>query len=101
MLKITLLEGPGQVTLKLEGRIAGTWVTELEDSWRSALSTMAGRPLRLQLADVEHVDPAGTYLLALLRLNGVQLLASGTVMTEVVRTIERDWPLDEERSAPR
>jgi hypothetical protein len=45
---------------------------------------------------VEQVDRAGRYLLALMRRNGAQLVASGAVMTELVRAISGDWPLTEE-----
>ena len=36
MLRITVQDEPDQVTLKLEGNLDGIWVTELEDSWRTA-----------------------------------------------------------------
>jgi len=95
MLRITVQDEPEQVTLKLEGNLYGIWVTELEDSWRAVNSTLAGRPLLLDLTAVDRVDSAGNYLLALLRRSGAQLIASGTAMSELVRSIARDWPLNE------
>lgn len=92
MLKISTQDEPYQVTLKLEGSLAGTWVTELEDSWRAVNPTLDGRALCVHLAAVEHVDNAGRYLLALLRYKGVHLNAEGIVMTELIRTIQEDWP---------
>lgn len=92
MLKITIQDEPRQVTLKLEGSLAGTWVVDLEDSWKAAATTLADRELCVLLTGVEHVDNAGRYLLALLRYRGVQLSAEGIVMKELVRTIEEDWP---------
>jgi len=94
MLRITIQDAPSQVTLKLEGNLGGIWVAELEESWRAVNSTLAGRSLCLDLTAVDRVDSAGNYLLALLRRNGAQLLASGTAMSELVRSIARDWPLD-------
>jgi len=94
MLRITVQDEPDQVTLKLEGNLGGIWVTELEESWRAATSEFAGRSLRLDLTAVDRVDSAGNYLLALLHRSGVQLIASGTAMSERVRDIARDWPLD-------
>jgi ABC-type transporter Mla MlaB component len=94
MLRITVQDEPDQVTLKVEGNLGGIWVTELEDSWRAANATRAGRSLRLDLTAVDRVDSAGNYLLALLRRSGVQLIASGTAMSELVRNIARDWPLN-------
>ncbi len=96
MLRITVQRSPTQVRLKLEGNLTGAWVTELEDCWRSANSSLDGRSLCLDLSAVVQVDRAGRYLLALMRRNGAQLIASGAVMTELVRSLAGDWPLTEE-----
>jgi ABC-type transporter Mla MlaB component len=92
MLKISIQDEPNLVTMKLEGSLAGTWVIELEDSWRAVSPKLADRQLRLHLAEVQRVDTAGRYLLALLRDRGAHLTAEGVVMVEVVRTIAHDWP---------
>ena len=96
MLRITLLDGLEQVTVKLEGSLIGAWVKETETAWRSSKPAADGRPLVLDLKCVNRVDQAGIYLLALLRQRGVQLVASGTAMAEIVRSIEKDWPRDGE-----
>jgi ABC-type transporter Mla MlaB component len=95
MLRITRLDGLEQVTLKLEGSLVGIWVKETESAWRSAKTATAGRPLVLDLKAVNRVDQAGVYLLALLHLRGVWLVACGTAMAEIVRTIEKEWPRNE------
>ena len=96
MLRITVQQGPSQVRLKLEGNLVGAWVTELEDCWRSAHSSLDNRSLCVDLSAVERVDRAGKYLLALLHRDGAHLEASGAVMTELVRALAGDWPLTEE-----
>ena len=48
--------------------------------------------LVVDLKAVNRVDQAGVYLQALLRECGVRLIASGTAMAEIVRTIEKEWP---------
>src|SRR5258705_46908 len=73
MLRITAQNTPNQVTLKLEGSLAGTWVLELEDAWRA---TNSDRSLCLDLTAVDQVDSAGKYLLVLLRERGVRLVTS-------------------------
>ena len=98
MLKISRHDEPHQVTLNLEGSLAGTWVTELEDTWRTLNQTLDGRSLYVHLNAIEHVDNAGTYLLALLRYWGVRLTADGIVMTDLIRTITVDWPSDQNQS---
>ena len=92
MLRITPLDESNRVTLKLEGSLAGIWVAELEGIWRGVCSRLEGRPLYLDMNGVEHVDRAGTYLLVLLHHRGARLVTSGTLMTELVRSIEEDWP---------
>ena len=96
MLRITVEPSPTAVRLRLEGNIGGAWVSELEDCWRSTSSSLGGRPLCLDLTAVERVDMAGRYLLALMRRDGTQLIASGALMTELVRSLEGDWPLTDE-----
>jgi len=91
MLRITLHDELDRVTLKLEGNLVGIWVTELEIAWRSAVSGLAGRSLHLDLRAVDHVDRAGTFLLALLRQRGVKMAVSGTVLPELVRSIDEEW----------
>jgi ABC-type transporter Mla MlaB component len=98
MLRITLHDTPQEVILELEGSLAGTWVTELEDSWRAANSSLATRLLCVDLTAVDYVDEAGKYLLALLRDRGVRLIASGLLMTEFVATLLREWHLQEGRA---
>ncbi len=96
MLRITVQDGPDEVTLKLEGNLVGPWVAELEDAWRAAQPALAGRSLSLDVTEVGYIDSAGKYLLALLRRSGAHVMASGTLMTEFVQTIAEDWPLSEE-----
>ena len=96
MLRITVHDTTKQVTLKLEGSLTGSWVMELEDCWRTASSNPAARLLCLDLTEVDSVDSAGTYLLALLHNRGVQLIASGLVMPELVAVIKEQWQLRKE-----
>jgi ABC-type transporter Mla MlaB component len=93
MLRITVYETPEQISLKLEGSLTGSWVMELEDCWRSASLDPAGRVLCVDLTEVDNVDTAGQYLLALLHNRGVNLIASGLVMTELVAGIKEQWRL--------
>jgi anti-anti-sigma regulatory factor len=92
MLKITVQPEPDRIRLKLEGNLAGMWVSEVEDSWRAIHAIGDDRPLYLDLTGVEHVDRAGRYLLGLLHCSGARLIASGVLMTELVRALKDDWP---------
>jgi len=92
MLRITVQPEPDRIRLKLEGNLAGMWVSEVEDSWRAIHAMRGDRPLYLDLTGVEHVDRAGRYLLGLLHCSGARLIASGVLMTELVRALKDDWP---------
>jgi hypothetical protein len=89
MLRITVQPEPDRIGLKLEGDLAGMWVSEVEDSWRA---TRDDRPFYVDLTDVGRIDRAGRYLLALLHCSGARLMAAGVSTTELVRTLEEEWP---------
>jgi len=92
MLRINVENRPGQVALRLEGRLTGIWVKELEEAWREMESTRQDCPLLLDVSAVEHADQAGEYLLALMARRGVQLVASSITMSELCRKIAAGWP---------
>jgi ABC-type transporter Mla MlaB component len=92
MLRITVHDAPDQLGLKLEGKLAGVWVAELEDCWRAAALSLGDRPLCVDLTGVEGVDAAGMYLLALMYEFGARLNASGCA-SHLVQDIRGNWPL--------
>ena len=94
MLRITRNDAIDGITLRLEGRLAGAWVVEMEDSWRVALSDLQGRPLRVDLGGVDCVDTAGKYLLALMHKAGAGFTASGCLMAALVQEVTGNWPED-------
>jgi hypothetical protein len=63
MLRITVQDGEESRTIKLEGRIAGPWVAELERVWRSLAPSFDRKRLHLDLRSVDFVDAAGGLLL--------------------------------------
>ncbi|HTL55431.1 MAG TPA: hypothetical protein VL361_07110 [Candidatus Limnocylindrales bacterium] len=72
MLRITPTDsGNRNITLRLEGRIVGPWVTEL----CKACDKIMGEGLRLELnlAEVSFLEPAGVALVSSLRSKGVLL----------------------------
>jgi anti-anti-sigma regulatory factor len=72
MLRVSVVAADGSsVTLKLEGRIAREWVAVLEAECRRALT--AQQRLRLDLADVTYIDPAGARMLRGMCSAGVEI----------------------------
>ncbi len=63
MLKITVLEEPEVVAIKLEGRLGGPWTTELARTWKTLVTSLDSRKCSLDLCDVTYVDADGRQLL--------------------------------------
>jgi ABC-type transporter Mla MlaB component len=93
VLRITTQETGHALRLRLEGRLTGTWVPELEAAWRAARHAHPGQPLLVDLREVDVVDAAGRYLLALLHEAGVGFEARGCAMCELVREITGGPPV--------
>jgi anti-anti-sigma regulatory factor len=87
MLKITLHDSADELRLKLEGKLAGLWVAELQQCWRTAASTTQGRNTVLDLRDVDFVDPEGQSLLADMHRQGVCLVAVTPLIQALVQEI--------------
>jgi ABC-type transporter Mla MlaB component len=84
MLRITPTEsGDSQIILRLEGRIAGPWVTELWNACEKALGD--GKALVLNLADVSFLDNAGVNLLTKIRAHGIALADCSPFVTEQLK----------------
>jgi len=73
MLRITIRDTAQASTFKLEGKLTGPWVRELEQSWVAARAD--GRPIVIDLADVAFIDCAGRRLLAQMHESGAALIA--------------------------
>ena len=86
MLRITSHENAETVCLKLEGILKGAWVPEMERCWRTVYSDR-NKALIVDLTDVEFVDTAGRYLLALMHAHGASFVAVTPLMSELVAEI--------------
>jgi hypothetical protein len=63
MLKITVHEDQRTHTLKLEGKIGGPWVEELERTWTALAPSLGSKKLQLDLRGVAFADNNGRKLL--------------------------------------
>ena len=64
MLRITINEEPKKVTLKLEGRVVGPWVAELDRTWHSLRAPLENKALCIDLCGVSYIDREGRKVLA-------------------------------------
>lgn len=87
MLRITIYHAPQALTFRLEGRLAGPWVRELEGCWRSALAGQPKEACRVDLTEVTSVDAAGRDCLAALHRQGAEFVAADCLMNAVVAEI--------------
>ncbi|HEX2452174.1 MAG TPA: hypothetical protein VHI99_00635 [Vicinamibacterales bacterium] len=86
MLRITEQRAGERLILKLEGRISGDWVSEVDASWHSAVASGEQR-ICVDLTDVLLVDGAGQALLTRMYRAGVRFLTRGCVLRELIREI--------------
>jgi anti-anti-sigma factor len=85
MLKITPIQSSeGTAVLRVEGRIAGSYVEELRKAC-DAYASQGTIQLSLELADVSFADSAGIELLKALRNRGVGLTQTTPFTTEQLK----------------
>jgi outer membrane protein len=89
MLRITIQESPEVITFKLEGKLTGQWVRELEQSWSAGTAVASGRAVVIDLADVAFIDWAGRSLLARIHQRGATLHACSPLNQCIVDEIAR------------
>ena len=87
MVRITVHDRGAQLHLKLEGRLAGAWVSVLEQCWRTYAARSPHKLLVVDLTDTEFVDLAGKYLLGLMHQGGVKVTASNQYMKALMAEI--------------
>jgi hypothetical protein len=87
MLRVTVDDRGAAIHLKLEGRLAGVWVTELERCWRPYAAELPQRDLVVDLTSTEFVDLAGKYLLALMYQRGATFTVRTPLMKDLVAEI--------------
>ena len=85
MLKITVQEDGALWRLQLSGRLAGAWVAETENTWRSA--QVSGRRVDVDLREVTGIDEAGRRLLQVMNQAGACFVAKGVAVEALVEEI--------------
>ncbi len=82
MLRITVEENSEGKVLKLEGRLAGPWVDELDRVWKETAPALNKKNLSLDLREITFADAGGISVLkAIYSQTGASILA-GTPWTQ-------------------
>ena len=90
MLRITISKSQNATTLRVEGRLAGPWVDELERAWRAAADPGAG-PIWVDLSDVTFVGEDGKRLLEVMYGEGARFKAATCGMRRLVEEIGQNF----------
>src|SRR6185437_6725508 len=93
MLTITTEEKQEAIKVKLEDRLVGPWVPELEKSCIDGVPQLGDRRLIVDRSSLHFINSAGKYMVALIRKGGAILSGSGLVASELIAEIaELDSP---------
>jgi len=89
MLKISVKneESGKRLLLEVEGRLAGTWVGELNRCWEGERARTAADAMVVRLANVSFVDETGTDLLRRMFQAGAKLEGSGCMVRALLAQI--------------
>lgn len=87
MLRITANDSPRALTFRLEGRLEGPWVGELEQCWRKTLNGPSRPSVCVDLTGVTFIDAAGKARLAEMHEQGAEFIASDCVTKAIVAEI--------------
>ena len=88
MLKITFQDTPESTKVKLEGKLSGPWVEELERSWAEH-SPLASENVIIDLSGVTYIDPEGKRLLSRMVEKGVCFEGTHLMTKYVIDEITR------------
>jgi len=91
MLRITITKTPSVPTLRVEGRLTGPWVDELERTWRSVTADAGNARVSVDLTDVTFVGEEGKRLLELMYGEGAKLIAAGCATRRIVEEIGENF----------
>ncbi len=93
MLRITTIDNGPTTTFRLEGRLVGDWVAELERCCISIKTADPTRKLEIDMSDVEFIDEKGEALLERWYLDGAELYGGDTFIESIIaRIVEHSKP---------
>ena len=87
MFRTTIQSDPKTLTFRLEGRLTGPWVRELEDCWQSTRANAGTPVVRFDLTGLTFIDAAGKEFLAARYVEGAELIVAGCWMRALAAEI--------------
>jgi hypothetical protein len=92
MLRITLHNDDTRYRLELAGKLAGPWVAETENVWRSV--SCSCKKIELDMTEVTGIDDAGRELLIAMHEAGARFVVQGVAMTALIEEVTGKQPFD-------
>ena len=92
MLRITVHDNPASLTFRLEGRLAGPWVGQVEECRQRTLAGRRQPAVRFDLTGVTFIDDAGKAYLAAMHGQGAELVAADCLTKAIVAEISEVPP---------
>jgi hypothetical protein len=89
MLKITLVRDSEPLVLKLEGRVVGPWVQELERSWNEIRPVGVTPSVVVDLSDLIFLSPEGKQLLKAMFEQGANLQSRSLMNRFIIGQIKQ------------
>lgn len=83
MLRISFDNAAESVTLKLEGKVAGPWVDELQRAWHDVVGNKPAQSVVVDLSGVDFIDREGRKVLGWMFRQGVEL-RNGRLITKYI-----------------
>jgi anti-anti-sigma regulatory factor len=90
MLRITTETTNEGTVIKLEGKLAGAWVSEVERAWLPLVGDRFPQPVLVDLCGVTFIDADGKRLLRRMGGEGAAFRCSGPDITATVEEIESE-----------
>ena len=88
MLRITIINTPGEQKWILQGRLIGPWAAELKSNWKRAHSEGNGRSCAVDMSEVTFIDTNGEKVLTKMMKDGAHFIVSGLYATHVIENLE-------------
>jgi hypothetical protein len=92
MLRITVGDEPRVLSFRLEGRLEGPWVDELQKCWRDVVARTGTPVLRVDLTAVTFIDAAGRAQLTAMHREGAEFKADDCLTKAIVSEIAEQAP---------
>ena len=91
-MRITVDDNPRVLTFRLEGRLEGVWIQELEACLESSLARPSDSTVRVDLTGVTFVDAAGKRSLSDIHKRGAQFVAADCLTKAIVEEVTAARP---------